>query len=261
MRETGRAEIKAWLATHDERPPFHNPDGPLILFEKNIIGHMTLAEILRDTAGIDIDRPPRRRSRLVASAISQSMRDLVWDRRGGRVVDYAYIQPSLDGVVRVPNDIRDDVISLILRAPLDAARRRRAAAVLHQCLAGRVEGATGLALCAFAPPGVSAVPAEQVRLSNHIFIGISVVKDPLHLNEDIYFQAQMASLSRSTRDDAVALRPIDPGLPKVKDFNEAEQLTKRLLGSVTWAELRTERQRSYADWLRAKARAIGDATA
>ena len=101
MRQIARAEIFAWLARHhDERPPFHNPDGPLILFEKNIIERMTLTDILKDSAGIDIDHPPRRRSRLVSSAISQSVRDLIWDRRGGRIVDYNYVQSSLDGVVR-----------------------------------------------------------------------------------------------------------------------------------------------------------------
>jgi hypothetical protein len=261
MRQIARAEIAAWLARHnDERPPFHAADGPLILFEKNIIEQMSLTGILKDTAGIDIDHPPRRRSRLVSSAISQSIRDLIWDRRGGRVVDYSYVQSSLDGVVRVPDGNRDDVIALILRAPLDEPRRRRAAAVLEQCLNGRLEGGTRLALCAFAPPGTQSVPAAQIQLSNHVFQGISVVKDPKHLDEDIYFQAQMASLSLNSRDGGVALKPIAPGGPNVGSFNEAEQMTKRLLATVTWAELRAARQRCYAEWLRLKAPAMPDAT-
>lgn len=262
MREIACAEIAAWLALHDdERPPFHAADGPLILFEKNIIEQMTLTDILKDTAGIDIDHPPRRRSRLVSSAISQSIRDLIWDRRGGRVVDYSYVQSSLDGVVRVPDDDRDDVIAFILRAPLDEARRRRAASVLEECLDGRLEGGTRLALCAFAPTGTRALPAAQIRLSNHVFQGISVVKDPDHLDEDIYFQAQMASLSMNSRDGGVALKPIVPGGPNVGNFDEAEHMTKRLLATITWAELRAGRQRTYAEWLRLKASAMPDATA
>ena len=51
------------------------------------------------------------------------------------------------------------------------------------------------------PPGTDTIPAAQIRLSNHVFQGISVVKDPDHVAEDIYFQAQMVSLSRSSRTE------------------------------------------------------------
>jgi hypothetical protein len=253
MRSTARAEITAWLASHpDQQPSFRSPDGPLILFEKNIITAMTLTDILRDTAHIDIDHPPTRRSLLVASAISQSMRDFIWDRRGGRIVDYHYLQPSLDGVVRVPDAARPDVIAYIFGEAPDQVRRRSAAAVLARCLNGRIEGATQLALCVFAADGARAVPAAQVRLSNKIFQGISVVKDPVHLGEDIYFQAQMTSLERHTQDGMVGLKPILPGDGSARDFREAEQMTKALLATLTWELLREGRDRTYADWLRAR---------
>ena len=109
---------------------------------------------------------------------------------------------------------------------------------------------------AFAPAGTHAVPAEQIRLSNEVFQGISVVKDPAHLHEDIYFQAQMASLSLNNRDGTVALKPIAPSGANARDFDEAERMTKRLLACVTWAELRAGRDRTHAEWLRHKARAM-----
>jgi hypothetical protein len=259
MRDIARAEIETYLAWHNAaRPAFRAGDGPLILFEKNILDEMTLTDILRDTAHIDIDHPPGRGSRLVASAISQSLRDFIWDRRGGRVVDYAYIQSSLDGVIRVPREVRDDVIAMLIRAPLDDTRRRRAAELLETCLGGRLAGGTQLALCAFASAGTHAVPVEQIRLSNEIFQGISVVKDPAHLHEDIYFLAQMASLSLNSRDGTVALKPIAPSGANARDFDEAERMTKRLLACVTWAELRAGRDRTHAEWLRHKARAMAE---
>jgi hypothetical protein len=262
MRDVSQRSI----ASHFERcpadrPSFYSNAGPLILFEKNIIDEMSLTEILMDTAHVDIDRPPRRGARLAASSISQNMRDFIWDRRGGRVIDYNSIQSSLDGVVRVPTGERDTIIAWLNRMPLDHGQQRRAEAILRRCLDGRLPGCRTLNLCAFVEPGTRSVPSAQIEKSNAIFQGISVVKDPEHLQEDIYFQAQMASLAEHTRDGAVALRPITPSGPGVLDFHDAERLTKRLLAAVTWPELRDGRDRTYSEWLRLKAPAMAEATA
>lgn len=251
MRQTGRAEIASWLSAHPaDRPAFHNPDGPLILFEKNMIAEMSLTDILRDTAHVDIDHPPTTRSRLVASAISQSLRDYIWNRRGGRIVDYTYLQSSLDGVVTVPDAARPDIVACLLRADLDEPRRRSGMQTLHRCLGTRREGATQLALCAFAAPGATGLPSAQIRLSNAIFQGISVVKDPDRLGDDIYFQAQMTSLEQNTRDGMVGLTPIVPGDAPLDGYLEAERMTKNLLADISWADLRAAGDSTYGDWLR-----------
>jgi hypothetical protein len=253
MRDTARPAIAAhYQRCPADRPAFHSVDGPLILFEKNMIEEMSLADILMDTAHVDVDRPPGPATRLAASSISQSVRDFIWDRRGGRVVDYGYIQSSLDGVVRVPDGAGIDIIALLNRAPLGVAQRRAATDCLAASLAGRVPGCLTLKLCAFVDPSAASVPASQIRLSNEIFQGISVVKDPAHVAEDIYFQAQMASLQEHARDGTVALRPIAPFGPGVSNFEQAERVTKRLLANLSWVELREGRELTYGEWLRHK---------
>jgi hypothetical protein len=259
MRDVARRRIASHLERHPaDRPPYHSGGDPLILFEKNVLNEMTLTEILRDTARTDIDRPPRRGARLIASAVSQSFRDLVWDRRGGRVIDYNYMQSSLDGVVRVPEAARSIVIAHLNRAPLSTTKRQQAARVLAECLGRRAPGCVTLNLCAFADPGTQSLPAAQVRRSNEIFQGVSVVKDPEHVAEDIYFQAQMASLSARALDGTIALRPIPATGSGGRDFHEAERTTRRLLASVTWAELREGRDRTYGEWVQQKAHVLAE---
>jgi hypothetical protein len=257
MREEGRKAItQHFLKNPDERPPFHDPDGPLIVFEKNIIEEMSLTEILRDSAGVDIDRPPTHHARQEASAMSQSERDAIWDHHGGRVVDYHSIQSSLDGVVRVPDAETGTVIAFLNDDSLEDARRLHAERLLNDALDGRLPGCLTLNLCVFVAPGLTSVPAVQIRRSNEIFQGISVVKDPAHLHEDIYFQAQMTSLAAREKAGRIALRRIAPCGPGVTTFAEAEALTRRLLGVVTWDELRAHPDRPYGAWLRLKASAM-----
>ena len=242
MREQGRAAIATHLERRPaDRPGYHDPAGPLILFEKNVLEAMSLTDILMDTARVSVDDPPRTGACLAASSIGQSMRDLVWHRRGARIVDYAYAQGSLDGVVRVAAGQRHAVI-----AALHAGNG--AAPELLDALGDRVAGCVALNLCAFVADGVRVLRAAQVRRSQEVFQGISVVKDEANLGDDIYFQAQMASLDASTRHGAVALRPIAP--VGAGDFHGAEAALKQVLSGLTWADLRAARGRAYGDWLR-----------
>ncbi len=241
MREVGRAAIATHLERRPaDRPAYHDPAGPVILFEKNVLGAMSLTDILMDTARIDVDDPPREGACLAASSIGQSMRDLAWHRRGARVVGYAYAQGSLDGVVRVAPEHR-----LAAIAALHAGNGT--APALLDALAGRLAGCVALNLCAFVADGVQALPAAQIRRSQEVFQGVSVVKDEPNVREDIYFQAQMASLDANARDGAVALQPIAP--VGAGDFPGAEAALKRMLAELTWADLRAARDRPYGEWL------------
>jgi hypothetical protein len=247
MRETAGQAIAAHIARHPEdRPDYYVAGRPLILFEKNVMVEMSLTRILLDTAKIDIDRPPRRGARLVASAISPNVRDRVWHLCGASIVDYNYIQSSIGHVVQVPRDARKSVIACLNREPLGRQEIDQAERILRTCLNGREPGCRTLNLCAFAETGASSVPAAQIRRSNEIFHGISVVMCPSRLDEDIYWQAQMASLSAHAVDGNVALRPIAPA---GGDFDAAEQKLKRLLAGLSWAGLREGRDRTYAQWL------------
>jgi hypothetical protein len=76
-----------------------------------------------------------------------------------------------------------------------------------------------------------------------------VVKDSVGLCNDIYFRAQMASLSEHIRHGELPLKPIRPGGAGAADFGAAEDETKRLLARVTWDDLRAGRDRLYRDWL------------
>ncbi len=244
MREQARLAIASHLAAHPaDRPPYHDPAGPVILFEKNDLAAMSMADILMDTARIDIDHPPRTGACLAASSIGQSLRDLVWHRRGGRIVAYAYAQGSIDGVVRVADGDRAAVIGLLQGRGQDAA----ACAALDAALGGRLPGCVALRLCAFAPPGCSTLPAAQVARSQAQFQGISVVKDEANLAQDVYFQAQMASLAAHAPDGGVPLRAIEP--VGAADLAGAEAVFKRLLSGLTWEDLRAARDRPYAAWL------------
>ena len=88
--------------------------------------------------------------------------------------------------------------------------RLRAEKELARAVNDQQPGCATLELCAFAQPGWNDVPIAQIRESNEIFQGISIVRDPDHLQEDIYFQAQMASLAKKPVGERVALRPIAP---------------------------------------------------
>jgi hypothetical protein len=254
MRETGRRGIEAHLAAHpQDRPHWHNPAGPLILFEKNIIGEMSLPEILMDSAGVDVDHPPTAGADLSASAIGQSMRDMVWSRRGGMIVDYIYMQSSLDGVVRVPESMRSPIVDFLRQKPQSNADRAEADLALNDALGDRNAGCTALNLCAFAGQGTASVSAAQIRRHNEIFQGISVVKDPSHLSDDIYFQAQMVDLAARTQDGRVGLRPIAP--VGGADFPQAEETTRTILAGLTWDDLQVNDARLYRDWLAEQVRA------
>jgi hypothetical protein len=262
MQEVGSNAIAAhYTLRPEDQPPYMSGAGPLILFEKNRAEEMSLADILMDTAGIDVNRPPLRGYWLATSAISPNIRDLVWHRRGGRTVGYNYLQPSLDGVVRVPGSARDEVITYLNRAPLDAMRRRRAVQLLEGCLGRRMPGCTTLDLCAFVEPGVASVPAEQIRRSVAIFQGNSVVKDPDRVEEDIYFQAQMASLEQQEESGRVSLAPITPAGVESGDFLAAERRMRHLLAGLSWTQLQAGRERSYGTWLRQEAADLDKATA
>lgn len=237
------------IAAHGAPHPYgSDASRPLILFEKNAIEDMSLTDILRDSAGIDIDSPPTARTCLTASAIGQRTRDLVWHRCGARIVDYKYMQPSLDGVVEVP-ERSSTLIAAYLNGKCGSRFSRiRAADMLRERLGGKVPGCTTLSLCVFAPSQVTTVPAERIRLAVENYQQTSVLKDPAHFRDDIYFRAQMASLAESAIGGELPLRPIVPDGCGAGDFKDAEEETKRLLGGLTWEDIRAARQRPYREW-------------
>ena len=122
---------------------------------------------------------------------------------------------------------------------------------LARAVGDRQPGCTTLDLCALAQPGRNADPIAQIRKSNEIFQGISIVRDPDHLQEDIYFQAQMASLAKKPVGGRVALRPIAPagGAPS---FVEAAQQMTPVLRLLTWERISARREWTYPEWLEDK---------
>ena len=120
--------------------------------------------------------------------------------------------PSIGDAPRVPQCDHSDGKTRWLK-PRNIFLWRRAKKELARAVGDRQPGCTTLDLCAFAQPGRNAVPIAQIRKSNEIFQGISVVKDPDHLREDIYYQAQMASLAEKSVGGRVArgrsLRPAE----------------------------------------------------
>jgi hypothetical protein len=236
----------------DDLPSWNNPDGPLILFAKNMIGEMTLSDILMDSAGIDVAAPPSADADLASSGIGQSLRDLVWDRLGAKVVRYNYFQSSLDGVVAIAREDRDRVICGLNKRPQTLVDRVVSERALTRSLDGREKGFVALDLCAFVDPGQTSLPAAQVKRANEIFQSVSVVKDA-GIDAEIYFQAQMSSLMENSRDGRVAIDPIRPFGFGAGDSRAAEELTRRLLAVVTWAELRQAGERTYEQWLVEKA--------
>jgi hypothetical protein len=253
MREIAAKLIDNYFQRYPEdRPPYYEPRGPLILFEKNLIEEMTLGEILMDSAGVDVSNPPAANTDLASSAIGQSLRDLIWDRLGGKVIRYHYIQSSLDGMVTVDTSMRDKVISFLNGQPLLGPDEAAARQALNMARGTKKEGCTTLELCAFPVAGGTSLPTAQVRRANEIFQTISVMKGG-NISKDIYFQAQMASLEQSSHDERVALVPIRPAGPGAVNFHEAESKTRQLLGVVSWQDLQQAGDRTYREWMVEKA--------
>ena len=251
---------------HIAKYPAQYTGEPIITFEKNILGDMTLGDILMDTAGIDIHNPPRQDANLTLSSIDQSIRDLIWSRMGGKVVNYNYIQSSLEGVVKIENP-RDEKLAIRFLnkdATLTAEEKQRAEGIMEKALDGREGGCTVLNLCVFVPPGATSVNAEQMKRAMETFQGTSVVKDPEGIKDDIYFKASMADLDAKTKDGIVPLVRIPAfggAVPGVESYKDAAILTKLLLQNVTWQELRENSARPYAEWLQEKMDAVAPAFA
>jgi hypothetical protein len=250
MRDIAQAALLAFFQSPGARSPpkYHDPSGPLVLFEKNRTAGMTLTDIMLDAAKVDIFHPPDTDADLAMSAMGQSLRDGTWDRLGGRIVHYNYQQPSLDGITVVPESQRDHVIRLLNGGALPPEVMRTAQETLRAALPAGTPGCSTLDLCVFARPGATSVPATQIHDSVKIFHANSVVKTGM-IETDIWFQAQAQSLAEQTSDGRLALKRIpavgaDPG-----NFTAAEERTRRLLASVTWDDLCRAADRPYAEWL------------
>ena len=239
------------------------PGAPIVTFEKNILGAMTLTDILMDTAGVDIHNPPREGADLHKSSIGQSLRDLVWDRMGARIVPFNYIQSSLDGVVKIENPADEKLAIRYLNkdSSLTTEDKQRAEEILEQARGDKVEGCTVLNLCVFVPPDAKEVSVEQIRHAMKVFQGTSVVKDPENVEQDVYFKAMMSDLESRAQNGMIPLERIKPfgGQVEVKSFEDAEMLTKLLLKNVTWEELRANADRPYEEWLQEKMEAVAPA--
>jgi hypothetical protein len=249
MKNASRPVIADHLRKHPEqRPAYYDAEDPIILFEKNAAEDMSLTDILMDSAAIDIDHPPVADACLASSAIGQHIRDLIWHRCGGRIVDYNYLQPSLDGVVAIDGAQKRAVIAYLNRKSLDASARSEAESALRGRLGRKVPGSTTLQLCVFAAAEKTSLPTAQIRDAMEIYQGISIVKDPGRLADDIYFQAQMASLAECSVNGRIPIKPIPISGSGATDFLEAEEEMKRLLSTLSWEDLRRARRRSYREW-------------
>lgn len=153
VREKSRLAIAAHFSRHPERrPSYYDSAGPLVLFEKNVIDDMSLPDILMDSAGIDVDRPPTAGTCPLSWGIGQRTRDLVWHRCGARVLDFHYFQPSLQGVARVKARDRKSVIAYLNGASLADRSRVRAENALKSGLADKNPGCGALSLCTCPTP-------------------------------------------------------------------------------------------------------------
>jgi hypothetical protein len=260
--------MKQVATKHSTKYPSKFPGDPIITFEKNVLGEMTLGDILMDTAGIDINKPPVEGANLAMSSIAQSIRDMIWSRRGGKVVGYKYIQSSLDGVVKIEDPEQEKLVIRMLRddKTLDDKQRKLAQKILKKARAGKVEGCTTLNLCVFmSDDDTKKVPAAQIAKAMEIFQGISVVKDPVGIKDDVYFKASMEDLrARTDKSGMVRLQKIPAfggNIPEVRNFVDAEALTKLLLQHVTYEELRANQDRPYAEWLDKKLEVVAPAFA
>jgi hypothetical protein len=249
MRDAAREAMASYFRTPhaSNMPSYRDPSGPLIVFEKNRLRDMTLTDILLDSAGIDIFDPPTAKRDLSASGTGQSLRDLAWDRLGGKIVRYTYLQPGLEGCVVVPATDRNDVVRLLTGQPLARETARIAETALRSAIGARAPGCTTLDLCVFASPGGTTVLANQIRDSVRIFQANSVAKDG-EIETDIYFQAQSRSLADHTVDGALRLDRIEPFGAGTTDFVAAEDLTRRILSLQTWDTLCDAADRRYEDW-------------
>jgi hypothetical protein len=250
--------IRRVAAEHIAKYPVRFPGEPLITFEKNILGAMTLTDILMDTAGVDIANPPLEDADLSFSSIDQSIRDLIWSRMGGKVAVYNYIQSSLDGVVKVANAESEAIAIRYLNSDptLSASDIGLAKQIMDDALDDKEEGCRVLNLCAFVADAADDIDAAQLRTAMEVFQGISVVKEPSEIEHDIYFKASMADLERRARSGRLPLRPIKPfggAIFDVGNFIDAARLTEALLKCLTWEELREYPDRTYEEWLEVKA--------
>ncbi len=254
MRDEGRRAIADYFQDKPTmQPPWRDLDGPLIIFEKNVLCEMTLTDILMESAAIDVNDPPAADADLSLSSMPQSLRDFAWRRLGGKIISYNYLQSSLEGAVKVSCGMRDKVIRLLNKKFMasEGAEAAQAELALSRAVGELKEGCRTLNLCAFASK--DNLPAAQVRRHNEIFQSISVAKVTAdEIKEDIYFQAQMQSLQERSAGGLVRLDEIDAMGSKPGDFREAEALTRRLLVLVTWHELRENRDRTFGEWLAKK---------
>jgi hypothetical protein len=253
-------------AEHIAKYPKAFEGKPLITFEKNILAEMTLGDILMDTAGIDIHNPPNEGADLHLSSIGQSMRDLIWKQRGGKIVSFNYIQSSLEGVVSVGNPADEKLAIRFLNkdASLTAGEKTRAESIMGKAVGEKEPGCNVLNLCVFVPAGTDQVSVAQIKKAMTIFQGTSVVKDPANIENDIYFKAMMADLESKAKGGMIALADIKPyggDIPAVNSFRDAEELTKLLLKNVSWEELRANADRPYAEWVAEKTSAVAPAFA
>jgi hypothetical protein len=256
MRDEACSAIADYFRDNtDKEPPWRCPRGPLIIFEKNSLDDMTVTDVLMDSASVDVNDPPRADADLSLSSISQSLRDLAWRRLGGKIISYNYLQSSLEGVVEVPPETRDQVIRLLNKkfATSEAPGAAGAERALSRAIGKLKEGCRTLSLCAFVGKDVNDLPAAQVRRHNEIFQSISVAKvEADKIKNDIYFEAQMQSLQDNSIGGRVRLDEIEAAGSKPGDFRAAEALTRRLLALVTWDELRESPDRTFHEWLAKK---------
>jgi hypothetical protein len=224
------------------------------LFEKNDLGDMTLKEIMMDSCCIDITKPPKAGDYLSHSAAGQSMRDLVWSHLGGKIIDFHYLQPSLEGVTIIEDPKEEELVIDYLHGKLsEEAQKKKAETILEKALNGKDPGCTTLNLCIFSPE--ESIDSEQSLNSIRTFSGISIIKDEENIDKDIYFKALEASLKENSKDGKIALRDIVP-YGEAQNFHEAEKITKILLNHMTWKELQEHADRPYSEWIAEKMGAI-----
>lgn len=254
------AIIKRVATEHISRHPTRFPGEPLITFEKNILAMMTLEEILMDSAGVNVESPPVEGVDLTLSSIDQSVRDLAWSRLGAKIVDYTYLQSSLDGVVKISDSKEEALVSRYLTNGPDISIEQSGLAtnILEAHLGEKEEGCCTLNLCVFAGDA-EFVNEQQIFEAMKAFQGVSVTKQSEEIEQDIYFRASISDLRRKAKDGRISLRPIAPfggEIPDVQSFEDAAALTELLLGILTWSELRENPDRTYAEWLNLKSQTL-----
>jgi hypothetical protein len=251
------SEIMRLSNLHMLNYPSLYPGDVIITFEKNILQEMSLPEILLDSCGIDIDEPPVANQDLSRSGIDQSVRDLIWDSLGAKIIDYNYIQSSLDGIVKIDVEEQRRLVVRFLNTDPGMTTRENEIAerALRLAVGSKDPGCQLLNLCAFVPPGTADLDSSRVCEAMKCFQGISVIKDEKAIEQDAYFAASMADLIQRSRSGRIALKKIQPycgDISNLKSFADAAYLTHALLRNTKWDELRSCPEMKYADWIKFK---------